>query len=108
MGLRIFVYRHAGSDCTNGGVTAVYDELTLTNVEGPSEVSDKAPAAVLLPGHSRGTVRIVPQKVIDAGQHPMMGGNYAACTDARFDEAIEKLTGTPFYGAVAVHDRVEG
>jgi len=38
----------------------------------------------------------------------MFGGNYASTSDSRFGEAVEKIIGTRFYGAVAVHDRVEG
>jgi hypothetical protein len=37
----------------------------------------------------------------------MFGGNYAAASDSRFSELCEKLLGTSFYGAVAIHDRVE-
>jgi len=37
----------------------------------------------------------------------MFGGNYAATSDSRFGEAIEKLTGQDFYGAVPIHDRKE-
>jgi len=36
----------------------------------------------------------------------MAGGNYAV-GDSKFDEAVEKLLGTKFYGAVAIHDRFE-
>ena len=37
----------------------------------------------------------------------MFGGNYATTSDSRFSELCEELLGTNFYGAVAVHDRVE-
>jgi hypothetical protein len=37
----------------------------------------------------------------------MDGGNFAATSDSRFNEACRKLLGHDFYGAVAIHDRVE-
>ena len=40
-------------------------------------------------------------------QHTMDGGNYAATCDSRFNSAIKELIGHHFYGAVAIHDRVE-
>ena len=36
----------------------------------------------------------------------MAGGNYAV-GDVVFNDAVEKLLGTKFYGAVAIHDRYE-
>ena len=36
----------------------------------------------------------------------MAGGNFAV-GDGAFNEAVEKLLGTKFYGAVAIHDRFE-
>lgn len=108
MGLIVYVYRTAalGGDCTSNGVTSRFDRLTLTNVSGPSEPTLDAPAARLVQ-NGRGMVRIVPDEV--SHRWTMMGGNYAAASDSRMTEAIEKLTGgNNFYGAVAVHDRVEG
>ena len=31
----------------------------------------------------------------------------AATSDSRFSEKVEEMMGTPFYGALAIHDRVE-
>jgi hypothetical protein len=36
---------------------------------------------------------------------PMFGGNYAETCDSRFQEALRKVTGARFYGAVPIHDR---
>jgi len=35
------------------------------------------------------------------------GGNFAASSDSRFSQACRELLGHHFYGAVAIHDRVE-
>jgi hypothetical protein len=117
MGLIVSVYRDAdGHDCTNGGISARYKRLVLMNVDGPfGPDEDTAPA--LLELNVGNTVRIVPAK-LDAGgdwvlakpkDHvgPMFGGNYAATSDGRFAQAIRKLTGQYFYGAVAIHDRCD-
>lgn len=106
MGLRIYVYRDAFGDCTNGGISSRANQLTLVNVSGPSEPDDTAPAAIL-ESHVRGCLRIVPQVLKDAGAWAMMGGNYGATSDSRFPEACARLLGHRFNGAVAIHDRTE-
>jgi hypothetical protein len=37
----------------------------------------------------------------------MFGGNFVYTTDSRFNEAIERITGKYFHGAIKLHDRVE-
>jgi hypothetical protein len=118
MGLLITVLRGSRngcvSDCTMNGISSNAMELCLVNVEGPFEPRDGIPAAMLVVGNMRGTLRIVPAMKNDAGEWVkdsrwyMMGGNYAATSDSRFDDACEKLLGHTFYGAVAIHDRCEG
>jgi hypothetical protein len=116
MGLTVSVYRDAdGTDCTNNGISSRFIRLTVVNVEGPEEPSEKAPA-VILDSHVNGIVRIVPAVfdpklkvyVKDRSRAWMSGGNYAATCDSRFSRKIEALTKTRFYGAVAIHDRHEG
>lgn len=108
MGLIVSVYRDKRlGDCTNGGASSKHDELTLVNVDGPFEPQPHRPAALLVKGASRGIARIVMQDDHDAKRWTMMGGNYAATSDSRFTKAVEAITGAPFYGAVAIHDRVE-
>ena len=106
MGLRINVYRDAdGVDCTAGGVSSRYSSLTVVNVEGPVEPNECAPAVKLVKG-ALGSVRLVP---VEAGdRHTMFGGNYGSTSDSRFSSAVERILGHRFYGAVAIHDRIEG
>ena len=107
MGLRVDVLRRAGrqNDCSNNGVTARFTTLTLTNVDGPFEPNDNAPAAQL--ERSRGGhLRIVPDEV--RGRMSMMGGNYVTGDD-RLSEAASRLLGSAqFFYPIPVHDRVEG
>jgi len=105
MGLLVSVYRTGSYDCTNGGISSMFSTLCLTNVNGPFDPDDTAPAALLVAGHAPGTVRIIGAD--NGKQWSMMGGNYAATSDSRFNEHVEKLTGAPFYGAVPIHDRFE-
>lgn len=99
MGLIVEVYRTgAFSDC--GGLSSRVNRLTLVNVSGPFEPRPDAPAA-RLECHYQGIVRIVP---VEKTGHMAFGGNFAATSDSRFRQAVEALTHTPFYGAVAIHD----
>jgi hypothetical protein len=119
MGLHIDVYRSAdrSGDCTAGGISGRHPELCIVNVNGPSDPTDKAPAALLVPGNLPGTLKIVGAVKNEAGDYvpltypnatgPMMGGNYGATSDSRFSEACERLLGHRFYGAVPIHDRFE-
>jgi len=106
MGLHVSVFRNVEmpTDCTANGVSIRFTRLTLVNVEGPNEPSEDAPAA-FLEAHFPGILRIRPDECGDAWV--MMGGNFAATSDSRFREACERLSGSKFYGAVAIHDRVE-
>lgn len=105
MGLTVYFYKNPLGDCTNGGVSSKFTEGVVVNVDGPSKPRDDAPAMLLVKGYAPGTVRIVPADV--GTGRSMFGGNYAATSDSRFSEALEKLLGHRFYGAVAVHDRFE-
>ena len=112
MGLLVNVYKDASSkyDCTNGGVSSKNIKgLCGTNVDGPFDPCDDYPAVEIVKqtfgfGSS---VKIVPTKEIENKSWTMMGGNYAATSDSRFGDMIEKLLGHSFYGAVPIHDRVE-
>lgn len=114
MGLNLTVYRTpVFGDCTLRGISSNHDEVVVVNVEGPSKPSDDRPAVMLVDGALRGTVRIVPAvENPDGSWSPeprwtMFGGNYAATSDSRWSEAIEARLGARFYGAVAIHDRIE-
>jgi len=108
MGLIISVYKDSSPsyDCTCDGVTNRFNRLCVTNVDGPFNPSEDCPAVKLVEGALPNTVRIVPEECGESWT--MFGGNYASTSDSRFGEAVEKIIGTRFYGAVAVHDRVEG
>lgn len=123
MALIVSVYRnaeYAGQDFTANGITSRYNKLCLVNVSGPFDPykhADAAPA-LLIAGALPGIVRIVEAvNVAKAGEPPqweqrpgwcMDGGNYASTSDSRLTEAVERITGKRWYGAVAVHDRYEG
>ena len=107
MGILVNIYRN-GSDCTNGGESASAKGFTVTNCEGPFEPCENYPAAELVvaePIGGRKILRLIPES--KKGKWTMFGGNYATTSDSRFSELCEELLGTNFYGAVAVHDRVE-
>jgi hypothetical protein len=107
MGIIVSVYTDKSSDydCTCNGVTNRFDRLCVVNVEGPFEPDATTPAVTLEAGAMDGIAVLRP---IEAkGNWTMFGGNYASTSDSRFCSAVEKICGHRFYGAVAVHDRVE-
>ena len=112
MSMTIYVHRSPLGDCTLRGISSKADKLSLVNVAGPFEPTEDAPAAMLV-SNGKGLVRIVPANRLENGEWAqetrwtMFGGNYAGTSDSRFIDAIQALTGAPWYGAVAIHDRIE-
>lgn len=108
-GLILNVLRSSGGDCTNGGPTSRVSEITVINLGKDSEIFEPTPErpAFKLEMHVRGCLRLVPVDEPKGMCSGMFGGNYATTSDGRFGAACEKLLGTRFYGAVAVHDRSE-
>ena len=113
MGLTVSIYRNSlYSKCANGGISERVSTLTITNVDGPFEPADHAPAALLVPGNLPGTVKVIPveddEKTADTHTPYMSGGTFVATSDSRWDAAIRKITGEKMYtaiDAVALHDR---
>jgi len=123
MGLNVSIYRDASNyDCTMRGISGSergHRQLCLVNIDGGSEPTDDTPAAMLVQhnvfGPDRPMVRIVPAVRDESGawvaekRWTMFGGNYAAMSGNGFSEAVSHLMGgIKFYGAVAIHDRIEG
>lgn len=117
MGIHVSTYRQApygdpffdNMDCTAGGESSYAKGFTVMNCEGPFEPCEEYPAAELVmaePIGGRKILRLIPQSKID--KWTMFGGNYAGTSDSRFSRLCDKLLGGTFYGAVAIHDRVEG
>lgn len=113
MGMIVEVFRPASDrDCTLDGISSRFNSLLLVNVEGPFVRCVWSAPAMLVAGNLKGTAKIVPAVKDAAGNWvprtgTMMGGNFASTSDSRFTRAVESLVGNAFYGAVAVHDRIE-
>ena len=111
MGLPASIYRDEYRSSMN--VFDNFARVTLVNVDGPFEPSENAPAAVLVKGNDPGTVVVRAVRNYSASDEThdvirgMMGGSYVSTSDSRFSQAVEKIVGGRFYGAVALHDRVE-
>jgi hypothetical protein len=104
MGLTVNVYK-SNFDCTLNGISSKCNELCLINVDGPFNPDDDKPAALLVPGNLPNTVKIIPANVNQNKTWVMDGGNFAYSSDARFNNAVEKIAG--YRGAVSIHDRIE-
>lgn len=105
--LRLNVYGNpAYRDCANGGWTQEHDSLYVASDGGPCEVEADDPALFVLVAGPLGTIHLRPRNRGE-GVGPMMGGSYAGTCDSRFSRMCEELTGHPWHGAVAVHDRYE-
>lgn len=117
MGIHVSIYKQVpfgndfldDIDCTLGGESSYAKGFTVVNAEGPFEPSEDYPAAELVmaePIGGRKILRLIPESA--KGKWTMFGGNYAGTSDSRFSDLCDRLLGGSFYGAVAVHDRVEG
>jgi hypothetical protein len=117
MGIHVSVYRQVpygndfldNMDTTAGGESSKYKGFCVTNAEGPFDPCDEYPAAELVmaePIGGRKILRLIPESA--KGKWTMFGGNYAGTSDSRFSRLCDQLLGGTFYGAVAIHDRVEG
>ena len=116
MGIQVNVYRQVpygnefldSMDTTAGGESSYCKGFTVVNADGPFEPNEDYPAAELVmaePIGGRKILRLIPVSKKD--KWTQFGGNYAGCSDSRFSDLCDKLLGASFYGAVAVHDRVE-
>lgn len=112
MGLNISVYRNAefDTDCTNGGITSMFNQLNVVNLDGPFEPDEKSPAVLLVDDRPTGKPypKLVPAEwneekgewVRCEGWY-MAGGNYGGTSDSRF-----KAEGMS-HGILPIHDRKE-
>lgn len=92
----------------NGGVSEHYDSVTVyPQGTFPSEVERVTDAVTLEYGNLAGTVIAVPLNQPEGQCGPMASGAYIATSDSRFREAVEKMLGHRFYGAIPLHDRFE-
>lgn len=107
MGLTVEILR--GSYNSSRNVFRNVAEITLTNVDGPSEPTDSRPAALLVKGPLN-TLHIVPEDYSEfehLGKGFLCnGGTFAATSDSRFHRAIEALGGRS-HVAIAIHDFYE-
>lgn len=129
-GLTLNVYRAGGGDFTAGGISAHTDTLTLVGVLIEEHSGDRYVTlpddsrvfaasterpAVLLRIRTRGDKipDLVPAtwegtRFVRAPGWHAAGGNYATTSDSRLADLLcEHLEYGGFYGALAIHDRVE-
>ena len=101
--LIVDVYRNAGIDCTNNGVTSETSPTPLAFVvpceSGPisGDWAEEMEYVILVPGTAGNRMHMKPQGV---SGHTMFGGNFVYTSDSRFGE----LYGT---APIHVHDRIE-
>lgn len=115
MGLPAQIYKHNGQSYSNGGLSERVDEVTIVNIDGPFEPTDKAPAVLLVRGNLPNTAKIVPASKLGETWFqlcpeklvgPMSGGTFVSTSDSRLSEAVRKLTGS-YSSIVPLHDRFE-
>lgn len=118
-GLRLDVFRAPGCDTTRGGVSSRHERLTLVGTiesdgrlrHGPVRASifapsPDAPAVVLR--RIGDSVHVVPLGDDGEAINSMAGGNFAHTSDSRLRDFMFQVGVRPFYGALSIHDRVEG
>jgi hypothetical protein len=115
------------TDCTSYGWSSIYDKVIIVNVPGPFEpesYTDYVP--VYIRRHrSMPALHIVSVAHEEANKWTMMGGNFLYCSDSRFRQACNDIMthGNDWphkpdgryrihehmsFGAIPIHDRVEG
>lgn len=107
--LTAYIYKNPlFSKCSNGGISEKYDEVYYETDEGIYEVPEDTPNLVKFEKGAFDTIHAVPYKDVPEGKVGWsMGGSFVGDSDGRFERAIQKATGSYFYGAVALHDRCE-
>ncbi|PZT99654.1 MAG: hypothetical protein DI630_16470 [Gordonia sp. (in: high G+C Gram-positive bacteria)] len=113
-------------DLTCGGVSGEASHLTVVGIvddDGDCQPLPKtaqvfparpdAPAVVVDRTYGGWPILVPAYFDAQAGQwerlpsHTMAGGNFAASSDSRATDALCAVLGERFYGAVAIHDRIE-
>jgi hypothetical protein len=98
------IFRSDLGDCSNKGVSSRASKVCVINVEGPFDPNDETPAVRLVKRRS-GNVVAIP---VGLDEHAVMfGGTYVSTSDARFNRAVEQMSGYGTGFPVALHDRVE-
>lgn len=107
-GLTVSIFKSDMGDCSNGGISGKFTEAMVVGVErgnwDPSTELPELPRVMLKQGAYPGIAVAVPVQETPDGQWvpdgegigPMMGGCYISCSDSRFVEAVEKITGARF------------
>lgn len=105
-GLVVSVFMDSNPDCTNNGISSRYTELLLVGDDIPEIFDGEGlPRVELNKGYTEGTVFAAPTGAT-RGEY-MAGGNFLYTSDSRFSDAVRKITGSAFVGAVPIHDRKE-
>lgn len=126
MGLLANVFRAAdGMDCTLYGWSSSFTTVCVVNAEGPFQPDERHPAVMIRRHLTMPALHAVLVEHHEARKWTMMGGNFMYSSDSRFREACaqimiyghkwpEKKTAVydiPLhmsFGAIAIHDRIEG
>lgn len=107
MGMTASIFKPGYGDASNGGISSRVSKVCIVNVEGPFEPSADAPAVRLIKRERVGNVVCVPADHDESKEWLMFGGTYISCSDARFNRAVEALSGYEFGFPVAFFDRKE-
>lgn len=129
-GLTMSVLRNARYDATNGGISSTAQAFTLVGVmtdthlmAGETRIEpvpenmqvfeaygDQPAVVVRVRTIGRENIlSIEPYLATDTSDRPwfMFGGNFAHTSDSRAADLFATLLGHRFYGALAIHDRIE-
>ncbi len=103
--MRVEIFKSASGDCSNNGISANHNYVVVVGEGLPECTGWEGLPRIRIEKHTNDAVRAVP--VTGRKEHHMFGGCYIAYSDSRFTQHVEKTLGSRFYGAIALHDRVE-
>lgn len=118
-GLQLDVFRAPGCDTTRGGVSSRHERLTLVGTIDSDDRLHHSPirASIFTPRPDcpavvlrriGDSVHVVPLGDDGKAINSMAGGNFAHTSDSRLRDFMLQVGARPFYGALSIHDRVEG
>ena len=109
--LAVDVYRNGYRqfDCSNRGISLCFNQLYLECEDGNLTIDELNNKNAIIKLYYGPLHTVIARPAISEfdGKWYEFGGNFIYSSDSRFTDAVSRLLGHDFYGAIPVHDRTE-